>query len=156
MKYRYKLTPETPMKSDTDLFKRLEIWTGDDIGSETPTWDANYGDALMDCIVEYDPSCGYWLTEDFNDVVEWDDDPSYVIVERVLSMRSWRTSEYDGYLTTRIEQLTLRDFNEAKYFSYDEEGRIVCFPDELSLRSFLEGRVDREKFVRWIAENRAK
>ena len=157
MSYEVKFTHEiTNLKSSTKIFDRMEIWTDEDIGSETPTWDANYGDALVMYAAEFDEDLGYWVMEDFNDVVGWDDEPAYCIVEKVLSMRHQRTVEWLGSVNTLNEPLSRDQFQKGKYFVFDPvSGHVVVLSDELSLKAWLEEHVDTDQFVKWLAENKA-
>lgn len=156
MEFKHQFVPEIEVRSRTNIFSRLQIWSEGDLDSVTPTWEANYGDALIDMATQFDEELGFWLLDDFNDVVGWDDDPTNCIVEKALMMRQQRTSEWKGSVTTVNEPLTLRAFQNGEYFSYDSDGHVVVMPDSLSLKAFLEDRVDTLRFVEWIAEHAAK
>lgn len=156
MGYEVKWTTELPeLKSKTHLFDRLQIWTDEDVGSVTPTWESNYGDALMSYATEFDEDLGYWLMDDFNEVVDMDDAPTYSIFERALCTRSWSTSEWKGSVNTVDSPANFADFRKAKHFAFGRGGRVYLFKDELSLKAWLEDRVDTDGFVKWIAENKA-
>lgn len=157
MSYEVKFTHELQnLKSSTKIFDRMEIWVDEDIGSETPTWDSNYGDALVMYAAEFDEDLGYWVMEDFNDVVGWDDEPSYSIVEKALVMRQQRTCEWLGSVNTMNEPLSLNGFQKSKYFSFEPTtGAVVVLYDDLALKAWLEEHVDTDRFVKWLAENKA-
>lgn len=97
------------------------------------------------------------LIDDFEDNALRDGITNWDAFEEAYKAKHWSTSYWKDSVVTRIEPMSLEDFQRrSRYFTRDGEGHLVFLQDDLALSAWMEGYIvskdDKIDFVRWCFE----
>lgn len=144
--------------ADTDILSR--VVATDDEGRR----EADFGKLLVDRSQEYLECFNLdvfpiLLIDDFEESALRDGITSWDAFEEAYMARHWSTTHWKNSVMTRIEPMTLSEFqHRSKYFTRDSEGHLVFLEDDLSLAAWIESKFivswdEKVAFARWCFEN---